>query len=283
MGAIASLMVAAPGAATDFSTIDIHQNDYKWMGMNFIRSEGAKLPYGNQNDTYFELEFGGRSGMLDLYGYVDMFNLLDSRTDQRATGDNIFIKLEPRLSLDALLKKDLSFGPVKELYIANITTIGDHGAGGGLKQYYIGPGSDVMVPWLGKMGMNLLARYVYQDYGASDEGKFNGYMFDTNWFKPFVKFENGTFIAYQGYIDQQFGAYKLADDPADHGAHSKSGTEFFNGFYWHSKRYAIGYGLKYFKNMALTKDGVPAGIPTNRGGLQSTTGLGSYFDFTYKF
>ncbi|WP_412841915.1 outer membrane protein OmpK, partial [Aeromonas dhakensis] len=27
------------------------------------------------NDTYFEMEFGGRSGLFDLYGYVDVFDI----------------------------------------------------------------------------------------------------------------------------------------------------------------------------------------------------------------
>ena len=281
LGALISILATAPVAATDFNggdyQGDIHKHDYRWMGFNFMRSEGAKLPFGNQNDTYAEMEFGGRSGMIDLYGYVDMFNLFDNKSDQRYGGDNVFIKLEPRLSLDALFKKDLSFGPVKELYLTNITTIGDHGAFGGLKQYYIGPGSDIQVPWLGKMGLNLLARYVRQNYGATNEGGFDGYELDTNWFKPFVHFDNGTFIAYQGYIDQQWGANKLKDP-----SHASNSSEFFNGFYWHSNRYAIGYGLKYFKNMAFTQDGAPDGNPQTNG-VQATTGLGSYFDFTYKF
>jgi len=285
LGALISLLAAAPAAATDFSTGGIHQGDYKWMGINFMRSQDAKLPYGVQNDTYMELEFGGRSGIFDLYGYVDMFNLLDSRTDQRHNGDNVFIKFQPRLSLDALFNKDLSFGPVKELYISSIFNVGDNeaasqGKTSSLKQYYIGPGSDVMVPWLGKVGVNLMARYLIQNYGASNEGKFDGYMLDTNWFKPFVKFKNGTYIAYQGYYDQQFGAYKAVD--AGNTSLSKNSTEIFNGFYWHSKSINIGYGLKYFKNMGLVRNNVPDGV-SSTGGMQSTTGLGSYFDVTYNF
>ena len=87
-------------------------------------------------------------------------------------------------------------------------------------------------------------------------------------------------------VDQQFGATQLKDssaNPNDHG-HANNSSEFFNGFYWHSKRYAVGYGLKYFKNAFFTRDGAPMGF-TGLGGYshQNTTGLGSYFDFTYKF
>nr|WP_277602578.1 outer membrane protein OmpK [Citrobacter freundii] len=44
--------------------------------------------------------------------------------------------------------------------------------------------------------------------------------------------------------------------------------------YWHSEHYAVGYGLKYFRNMALME---------NHGGAGRTTGLGHYFNLTYKF
>jgi nucleoside-specific channel-forming protein len=222
-----------------------------------------------------------------------MFNLLDTKTDQHNNSDNIFVKLEPRVSLDALFHKDLSFGPVKELYLASLFEVGDnsneganpsvgHYGNSGNKVYYVGPGSDVQVPWLGKMGMNLMARYVVQNYGAANEHHMDGYIFDTNWFKPFVHFNNGTFIAYQGYIDQQFGATKLSD--SDGGNHANNSTEWFNGFYWHSKRYAVGYGLKYFKNAFFNRDGAPLSFADANGWHSlHTTGFGSYFDFTYKF
>ena len=56
-----------------------------------------------------------------------------------------------------------------------------------------------MVPWLGKIGLNLYGTY---DGNRKD---WNGFQISTNWFKPFYFFENGSFISYQGYIDYQFG------------------------------------------------------------------------------
>lgn len=44
--------------------------------MNLMQSVDAKVPYGIRNDTYLELEFGARSGIIDLYGYVDFFDIL---------------------------------------------------------------------------------------------------------------------------------------------------------------------------------------------------------------
>lgn len=263
--------LAAPAYAADYSNGDTHKNDYKWMQFNLMRSQDAKIPYGAQNDTYAEMEFGGRSGIFDLYGYVDFFDLFDSRGDDRHGGDNMFAKIAPRMSLDGLTGKDLSFGPVKELYIASVNNIGDSA----LFEHYIGVGSDVMVPWFGKMGLNAYARYVRENYGAKNENQWDGYMLSTNWFKPFMTFGNGTFISYQGYLDYKFGANKIDDD----GMHSNNAIEWFNGIYWHSTHYAVGYGLKYFKNMALVQNGAPISSTVN----QDTTGFGHYFSVTYKF
>lgn len=277
LGAALSIVAVSPSFATDFSDGDIHKNDYKWLQFNLMRSENARIPYGAQDDTYVEMEFGGRSGMWDLYGYVDWFDALDSSSDDRHNSDNMFAKIAPRLSLDALTKKDLSFGPVKELYIASVTNVGDNA----LFEHYIGLGSDIQVPWFGKVGLNLYARYVRENYGAHNEGKFDGYMISTNWFKPFKEFENGSFLSYQGYLDYKFGADELKHDAADAGAHASNAMEWFNGLYWHSKRYAVGYGLKYFHNMALVKDDYP--VSFLKDGKQDTSGIGHYFSVTYKF
>jgi len=260
--------MATPAFAADYSDGNTHKNDYKWMQFNLMRSQGAKIPFGAQDDTYAEMEFGGRSGIFDLYGYVDFFDLFQSNSDDRHGGDNMFAKIAPRMSLDGLTGKDLSFGPVKELYIANVNNIGDKA----LFEHYIGIGSDVEMPWFGKIGLNAYARYVRENYGAANENQWDGYMVSTNWFKPFANFTNGSFIAYQGYLDYKFGANDVSDD----GLHSSTSMEWFNGIYWHSDRYAVGYGLKYFKDMALVKDGSPIGN-------QDTTGFGHYFDVTYKF
>ena len=63
---------------------------------------------------------------------------------------------------------------------------------------------------------------------------------------------------------------KIANQPL----YSNNAIEWYNGIYWHSEHYAVGYGLKYFRNMALME---------NHGGAGRTTGLGHYFNLTYKF
>ncbi len=253
---------SAPVMAADYTDGDIHKNDYKWLQFNLMGAFN-ELP-GESDHDYLEMEFGGRSGIFDLYGYVDVFNLTsDSSSDKADASSKIFMKFAPRMSLDALTGKDLSFGPVQELYVASL--IEWDGASSAADAYSvnnqkIGLGSDVMVPWLGKVGMNL--------YGAYDGNKkdWNGYHFAVNWFKPFYFFENGSFISYQGYIDYQFGM-------KDEYSTANEGGAMFNGIYWHSDRFALGYGLKGYKDVYGIKDS---------DGLKST-GFGHYISATYKF
>lgn len=250
---------------------DIHKDDYKWAQFDVIHTIDQKPHVANKgySDTYFEMEFGGRSGLFDLYGYVDVFDITNSSSSDKHDGQNIFMKFAPRLSLDALTGKDLSFGPVEELYIANITNVG-----ASQLETFIGLGSDVQMPLFGKVGMNLYARYSVENFGNEDEGSFNGYQFSMNWFKPFYFFDNGSFISYQGYLDYMFAA----DDYKDQPSMSTSGGTTFHGIYWHSERYAVGYGLKYFQDVYGIKDG-----GMGFAGENESTGFGHYFTVAYKF
>ena len=270
----AGLLAAAatPAFAADYSG-DIHKNDYKWYQFNVMHTID-QLPYSNAeggyNDTYFEMEFGGRSGIFDLYGYVDVFDIFDSKHSDKHDGDNLYMKFAPRVSLDALTGQDLSFGPVQEVYVASLFSVGGpHG----LFESMVGLGTDVQVPWFGKVGMNLYKRHVNESGSIDDNGVkvnaagegWNGQQFSMNWFKPFCTFSNGSFVAYQGYLDYTWGMKEST--------HS-DGLATFHGIYRHSDRYAVGYGLKYFNETY--------GIDNGAYGLKST-GFGHYFAVTYKF
>ena len=215
------------------------------------------------DDTYLEMEFGGRSGIFDLYGYVDIFDITDSTDSNQHDGANMFMKFAPRISLDALTGRDLSFGPFDEFYISTISSIDDT-----LFETLIGPGADVQVPWLGKVGMGVYARYSFQnDYFQAEEGGWNGYQFSMNWFKPFYTFQSGAYLSYQGYLDYAFDM-----DTHDTAGRTSEGGAMFNGIYYHTDRFAIGYGLKYFDN-----------IYGNDDGYLDATGFGHYISATYKF
>ncbi|BDA61678.1 nucleoside-specific channel-forming Tsx family protein [Shewanella xiamenensis] len=277
--ALAATAVAAmSGNAFAADRSDLHGSDYKWMQFNAMYSIGEKPenPAAGDQHDYLEMEFGGRSGIFDLYGYVDVFNLANqsSSNGDKNPGSGkskLFMKFAPRVSIDALTGKDLSFGPVQEVYFSTLFNW-DGLNGEGVNSTFWGVGADVNVPWLGKTGMNL---YGYYDMNAKE---WNGYQFSANWFKPFYFFDNKSFLSFQGYIDYQFGAdeayFPNKDNVVMKGLSSNGGNIFF-GLYWHSDRYALGYGLKGFKDVyLLTDDGAT--------GLEST-GWSHYLSATYKF
>jgi nucleoside-specific channel-forming protein len=270
--------------AEDYSE-DIRKNDNKFFNINLMHGENQKNPFGNQDNTYLELEFGGRSGVLDLYGYVDIMNITGNTKDDTYNGDNFFMELKPRLSIDGMTGKDLSIGPIKEWYVAGYLKAGDNSVGeptmkgpdpvngvgtGGLFHTGIGIGTDLELPWFGKTGLNLLAIHKSSDVNSSADGEWDGYSLQWNFFKPVHSFENGSFVAYQGYMTYDFGMNKVHEDDG----RSDYSFQWFNGIYYHYESIAVGYGLKVYKNMANFKDGGYAG---------DTSGIGHYFDVTYKF
>ncbi|OQY41229.1 MAG: hypothetical protein B6227_05840 [Fusobacteriia bacterium 4572_74] len=256
-------------SATDYSQ-DIHKNDSSFFNFKVMSGQGQKNPYKNQDDTYLEVEFGGRKGIMDLYGYIDLKNLAGSTSDDSYGGDNFFAEIKPRFSIDGMTGKDLSVGPFKEWYISTWIKAGDSA----LWHNGIGIGTDVVVPWFGKTGLNLLSTYKREDYGSSAEGKWDGYSLQWNWFKPLHFFENGSFVSYQGYVTYDFGADEIAKDSG----RTKDSLQWYNGIYWHNNDWAIGYGLKVYNNMANYDDGA-----TTFGTKQDTSGVGHYFDIGYKF
>lgn len=252
--------LSAPTFAADYSDGDTHKNDYKWMQFNLMGAFNEKP--GESSHDYLEMEFGGRSGIFDLYGYVDIFNLTSDKSSDKAGAAKSFMKFAPRMSLDGLTGTDLSMGPIQELYVATLFEwSGDAESTFGVNNTKVGLGSDVMVPWLGKIGLNL---YGFYDMNQKD---WNGYQVSANWFKPFYFFENGSFISYQGYIDYQFGMEE------EMGSTASNGGAMFNGIYWHSDQFAVGYGLKAYKDVYGIKD-------TD---AFESSGVAHYVAVTYKF
>lgn len=295
--ALAATAVAAiSGNAFAADRSDIYATDYKWMQFNamYAIDEHPIAPGADAEHNYLEMEFGGRKGVVDLYGYVDVFNLGNSGSGDKVAGSSkMFMKFAPRFSLDAITGLDLSVGPIQEVYFSTLFNWGggalkgqsisfdveDHPGPqkinnpGDVNMSFWGIGADVMVPWLGKTGMNLYATY---DINAKD---WNGYQFSANWFKPFYFFDNKSFLSFQGYVDYQFGADEVnaydTNGIYQNTTFTTNGGNVFFGLYWHSDNYALGYGLKGFKDVYLLKDGGTFGL--------DTTGWAHYFTATYKF
>lgn len=284
--ALSAVAVAAmSGTAFAADRSDLHGSDYKWMQFNAMYAVDEH-PIDNPDadgHNYLEMEFGGRSGVVDLYGYVDVFDIGENNGSDKNGGSKMFMKLAPRFSLDAIFGTDLSFGPVEEVYFS---TLFNWGGGeissvdgeGDVNMSFFGLGADVMVPWLGKTGVNLYATYdgTYHEW--------NGYQFSANWFKPFYFFDNKSFLSFQGYVDWQFGMDENISGLGINGAgeynHASEGGAVFLGLYWHTDRYALGYGAKYFSDVYGLNN--HAFADSNWSGLD-TTGWAHYFTASYKF
>lgn len=249
----------------------------KWANlilMKGVNQRGGPFAF---DDTYLEVEFGGRYEWLQLYGYVDFIDILNTSKSDKHGGNNYFVDIEPRISLDYLFDKDFSYKVLKELYLAFDYYYSDEPNGKGLNLLWMGIGSDIDIPYLGLSGVNFYTRYIDENYGASNEHKFDGYVAHINWFKPLHFFTQNRFLAFQGYIDYEFGS-KLKDNDFEKKYRTSDSLQGYFGLYYHDKHFLAGYAIKAYKNMTQWKNGVDLG-----GKNTDSTGIGHYFSLGLKF
>ena len=261
--------------AKDISSI----TNSNWETLHLYHGENQRGgPYAF-DDTYVEFEFGGRYEWLDLYGYVDFLDALNSSSSDKHGSNNFFADIEPRISIDYLLNKDLSYGALKELFFAFDIYYADASPGtkDGLKILWMGLGSDIDIPWLGKSGVNFYTRYIEENYGASNENSFDGYVAHINWFKPLYNFSETRFVSFQGYLDYEFGS-DLDNNSFERNYRTSDSLQSYLGLWYHEKKWAAGYGLKAYKDMTQWKNGK---ILNNK--ETDTTGFAHYFNVAYKF
>ena len=259
--------------AKDISSI----TNSNWETLHLYHGENQRGgPYAF-DDTYVEFEFGGRYEWLDLYGYIDFIDALNSSNSDKHGSNNFFVDIEPRISIDYLLNQDLSYGALKELFFAFDIYYADESNGNGLKILWMGLGSDIDIPWLGKSGVNLYTRYVEENYGASNENSFDGYVAHINWFKPLYNFSETRFVSFQGYLDYEFGS-DLDNNSFERNYRTSDSLQSYLGLWYHEKKWAAGYGLKAYKDMTQWKEGEVLNDKKT-----DTTGFAHYFNIAYKF
>ena len=267
---VSMLFLNINSLAQDMGSISNSQ----WANLHLYKGVNQRGGPYSFDDTYVELEFGGRDEWLDLYGYVDFIDALNSSSSDKHGQNNFFVDIEPRISIDYLLNKDLSYGALKELFFAFDIYYADEPTGNGLKVIWMGLGSDVEVPWFGKTGVNFYTRFIEENYGASNENSFDGYVAHINWFKPIYNFSENRFVSFQGYLDYEFGSDLDNNDTY----RTSDSLQSYLGLWLHDKKWALGYGLKAYKDMTQWKDGE---ILNNK--EIDTTGFAHYFNVAYKF
>ena len=269
------LFITVNSFAKEISSITNKQ----WANLHLYNGTNQRGGPYSFDDTYMELEFGGRYEWLDLYGYIDFLDILNSSSSDKHAQDNFFVDIEPRISIDYLLNKDLSYGALKELYFAFDIYYADvpPNATDGLKIVWMGLGSDIEMPFLGTTGVNFYTRYIEENYSASNENSFDGYVAHINWFKPLYNFSENRFISFQGYADNEFGS-DLDNNDFEKTYRTSDSLQSYLGFWLHDKKWALGYGLKAYKDMTQWKDGE---ILNNK--KVDTTGVAHYLNVAYKF
>lgn len=248
-----------------------------WETLHLYHGENQRGGPFAFDDTYVEFEFGGRYEWLDLYGYVDFIDALNSSSSDKHGQNNFFVDIEPRISIDYLTNTDLSYGALKELFFAFDIYYADEPNGNGLKVLWMGLGSDIDIPWLGKSGVNFYTRYIEENYGASNENSFDGYVAHINWFKPLYNFTDSRFLSFQGYIDYEFGS-DLDNNSFERQYRTSDSLQSYLGLWVHDKKWTVGYGLKAYKDMTQWKDG-----EILNGKKTDTTGVAHYLNVGYKF
>lgn len=270
-------ILTLPAASKDITNIQ----NYNWETLHLYKGVDQRGGPFKFRDTYLEFEFGGRYEWLDYYGYIDFLDILNDSNSDKHGKDNYFVDIEPRISIDYLTQTDLSWGILQELYFAFDIYYNDTAPGSdkGLKVIWMGLGSDLDLPWLGKSGVNFYTRFVEENFGASNEHSFDGYVAHINWFKPLYFFKQAQFLSFQGYVDYEFGS-DMPESGNDFEQTYRTSDSFqaYLGLWLHDKKWALGYGLKAYKNMTQWKDGeIFFGQKTD------TTGFGHYFNVAYKF
>lgn len=169
----------------DYTDGKLRKNDFKFMNLTLFANLKTET---DNNNSYFEFEGGGRSGVLDLYYFVD----INGSFNDRRNGD-FFMKLKPRLSLDAMFKKDYSNKVIKELFFSMY-----YKGGNNWNQQRFGFGAKLNFPGASNFDVNF-----YRNF-ESQIGNPDGYVFTTSWAFPIREYKNGQKFSYTAWSDWDF-------------------------------------------------------------------------------
>jgi len=216
--------------------------DFTWMQLNLYEAVGLANPFGDTyNDTYFEIEGGGRTGILNFYYFFDANHIFGQGenafgAESPANSGDFFTKINPRFSLTKLMGREKCFGPIKESYIAAVYK----GFNGG-ENYYIGIGTDLAIPFFDMFSLNLYQKIDNTSFGADMEPA--GFVAMINWYTNVKKFSDDFNLTYQGWSDFGFANTYSEDNGGE-----ATEWQMFNGFFWNYKKWSLSTNVKLHKN-----------------------------------
>ena len=211
--------------------------DFTWTQLNLY--QGVNMAHGwadTYNDMYFEVEGGGRTGVLDFYYFFDVNTFMGMGDDPQGKQGSFFTKISPRFSLSKFVP---AMGPVKELFVATQYK----GFNGGA-DYYAGLGSSLAIPFFDMFNANFFMMMEHvNDPDDADKTKFEnaGFVFAINWYTKIYEMNEMMNVTYQGWSDYGF-ANAYTDDMGD--PHTADEFQMFNGFFFNYNKWSVSASLK---------------------------------------
>lgn len=217
--------------------------DFTWAQLNLY--QGVNMAHGwadTYNDTYFEVEGGGRTGCLDFYYFFDVNHVLglgdnavvgDDATGYSRNAGDFFTKISPRFSLSKFVPM---MGPVKELYVATRYK----GFNGG-DDYAVGIGSDLAIPFFDMFSANFYQVLVSANDGEDPSFENAGFVFAVNWYTKIYEMSEVMNVTYQGWSDYGF-ANSYTEDMGD--PHTADEFQMFNGFFFNYQKWSASASVK---------------------------------------
>ncbi|HHG0626180.1 TPA: nucleoside-specific channel-forming protein Tsx [Klebsiella pneumoniae] len=260
-------------------------NDYlsSWwrQSVNVVGSYNTRFGPRLNNDIYLEYEAFAKKDWLDFYGYIDVPKFFGAGnsydTGAWDDGSPLFVELEPRFSIDKLTGVNLGVGPFKEWFFAH-DYVYDMGYNRASRQntWYMGLGTDVNTYSPLNLSLNIYAKYQWENYGAANENRWDGYRFKVQYFLPLTNLWGGN-LSYIGFTNFDWGS-KLGDSAGrTSNAIASSHILSLNYSHWHISTVA-----RYFHNGGQWADGTELNFGSGPFNVKST-GWGYYLVVGYSF
>lgn len=231
--------------------------NYNYVNMSLFQGNNAADGYSESiDDRYVEFEGFHRYNLLDMYWFVDFFDVFDSgSSDMHGTDPNLYGEINPRVSLDGLSGRDLSFWRFKEWFLSYQYDFDDSSYGGGLQRHQVGIGNDFRIEGFDYIRMNLFARYHKESYDSNIEDKWDGYLLNAAYGRKLYTFDNGWNIYFSGWVDYVFEANESAKktDWSDNSIGTDHSLQWFNQLKLQTKYIGISYSYKLNDNFTEVK------------------------------
>ncbi|SIS40120.1 DUF5020 family protein [Neptunomonas antarctica] len=158
------------------------QAELYWQDFSLSYLNGKNYQAGDDHRQVLTVEHASGQSWGDTYFFMDRLRSSDGSNET-------YYELSPRLGIGAVTGNDLSFGPVKDIYIA--TTMEGGSAGNGFNNYLYGLGVSLDIPGFKYANVNI--------YKANNDSGVNDEQLTLTWGYPF-SLGSAEFL-YDGFLD----------------------------------------------------------------------------------